>query len=148
MNKNRFRWCYNESMNTNYYTHIIMSINTVLCVLSLCVLQQFTLLCTTELLFNLLLGLKGYIILNACIYIYIYIYIYICTYVLITCTRHPHPNIRIPMQSSEPKSTDAHTYTYVHSCTCMNMHKYIVLLYYTVHTKGDYIHTYIKTLQL
>ena len=42
-NKNRFRWCYNESMNTNYYTHIIMGINTVLCVLPLCVLQQFML---------------------------------------------------------------------------------------------------------
>ena len=32
------------NMNTNYpYTHIIMGINTVLCVLSLCVLQQFIL---------------------------------------------------------------------------------------------------------
>ena len=36
-NKNRFRWCYNESMNTNYhYTHIIMGINTVLCAVTLC----------------------------------------------------------------------------------------------------------------
>ena len=73
-----------------------MGINTVLCVLSLCILQQFTLLCTTELLFNLLLGLKGYIILNACIYIYIYIiYMYVRP-------NHMH-------QASPPK------YTYTHA---------------------------------
>ena len=44
-NKNRFRWCYNESMNTNYYTHIIMGIyqHCTVCVLTLCVLQQFIL---------------------------------------------------------------------------------------------------------